>query len=203
MLEGAGYSQISGHAFIKQPQHDHIHRSDVWGGGDLLATGVGSYSYLNDSVFQNTSDWDSYVNLIKAGQSPVKRWIRLNSRQVMAREVVLGLKLFKLDRLAFRTRHGFDVLDLWGPQVASLEADGLLDVNRDAITVTRRGRIYIDIVCSVFYLPEHTEHAFHRFATEQELAEAAALKLNAAQPANGDGKHFSPLPVLAELALAR
>jgi len=76
----------------------------------------------------------------------------------------------------------------------------LLDVTDDAICVTRRGRIYIDIICSVFYLPEHTEYAFHRFATEQELAEAAALKVNAA---NGNGKGYSALPMLGELAAAR
>ena len=199
MLEGAGYIQISGHAFIKRLEHDHIHRSDVWGGGDLLATGVGSYSYLNDCVFQNTSQWEAYVERASAGRSPVERWIRLNSRQVMAREVVLALKLLKVDRTAFRKRHGFDVLDIWGPQVEMLAADGLLDVTDEAIAVTRRGSIYIDILCSVFYLPEHTEYAFHRFATEQELAEAAALKVNGA----GNGKHFSPLPLVGELALAR
>ena len=42
----------------------------------------------------------------------------------------------------------------------------------DALTITRKARAYVDIVCSVFYLPEHSSYKFHRFATEQELTRA-------------------------------
>jgi hypothetical protein len=85
--------------------------------------------------------------------------------------------MLRLDRGVFRHRHGLDVLDLWGPQVEALRTDGLLEVTDEAITMTRRARSYVDVVCSVFYLAEHSEWKFHRFATEDELSLASVLDL--------------------------
>jgi oxygen-independent coproporphyrinogen-3 oxidase len=196
MLEGAGYTQVTGHAFVKRPEHDHIQRAETWGGGELLGMGVSSYSFLNDCVFQNTSNWDEYVARAGSGQSPVLRALRLNNRQLMAREIILGLKLFRLDRHTFSQRHGFDVLDLYGPQVGALAADGLLEVTQEAISVTRRARPFVDIICSVFYQPEFAAHRFHRFATEDELARTTILQAGNIGP-------FStrPWPLAPELAV--
>jgi len=178
-LEGAGYIQTTGHSFVRELKHDHVQRTDIWGGaGDLLGMGVSSYSYLNDTVFQNTSDWGTYVGKVMAGESPVGRGLRLNSRQQMARELILGLKTLRFDRTAFEGRHGFDVMDLWAPQVEQLQKDGLLDVSDDALTITRKARAYVDMVCSVFYLPEHAEFKFHRFATEDQLTRAASTTID-------------------------
>jgi len=177
MLEGAGYTQVTGHAFIKRPEHNHVERDIMWGGEDFIATGLSSYSYLNDTVFQNTASWDKYVAAAGSGKSPVEKLVKLNSRQRMARDVVLGLKTLHFDRPAFRKRHGFDVLDLYGPQVEVLVENGLLEVHDEEITVTRRGRVYVEIIGSMFYLPEHSSLAFHRFATEDELTRTGVLQV--------------------------
>jgi oxygen-independent coproporphyrinogen-3 oxidase len=174
-LEAAGYTQVKGHAFVKRPEHIHTHRVDAWSGGDVLGMGVGSYSYLNDCVFQNSSSWDDYVAKASAGVSPVERRLRLNTQQVMTREIILGLKLFRVDRIAFRQRHGFDAVELNRAQVDALVADGLLEVTDEAIILTRKGYAYVDVICSRFYLPEHVPQAFVRFATEAELTQAAVL----------------------------
>jgi len=180
-LETAGYTQTTGHSFVRRLEDDHVQRNQLWGAaGELLGMGVSSYSYLNGTVFQNTSDWGTYVGKVMNGETPVGRGLRLNSRQRMARELILGLKMLRLDRGAFRERHGFDVLDFWRPQVEALQADGLLEVTDKAISLTRKARPYVDVVCSVFYLPEHAEWKFHRFATEDELTRAASLDLGQA-----------------------
>jgi oxygen-independent coproporphyrinogen III oxidase len=173
-LERAGYSQVTGHAFIKRPEHNHVQRTDLWGrGGELLGMGVSSYSYLNGCMFQNTSLWDAYVAQASAGKSAVGRSLRLTSREKMAREVIMGLKCLEVDRKGFRQRHGFDVLELYKPQIEALVDDHLLAVTEDTIAVSRRGRAYVDIIGSVFYLPQHADLRFHRFATEEELGQAA------------------------------
>jgi oxygen-independent coproporphyrinogen-3 oxidase len=197
-LEGAGYTQTTGHSFVRDLGHDHVQRNSIWGAaGELLGMGVSSYSYMNGTVFQNTSDWGSYVGKITHGESAVGRGLRLNSRQRMAREVILGLKMLSLDRRVFRHRHGLDVLDLWGPQVEALRSDGLLEVTDEAITLTRRARAYVDVVCSVFYLAEHSEWKFHRFATEDELSQAADLAL----PELAAGHSIRTWPLLEQIAI--
>jgi oxygen-independent coproporphyrinogen-3 oxidase len=179
-LEAAGYTQVSGHAFILKPEHNHWHRVDMWSTGELLGMGVSSFSYMNGTVFQNSSKWDEYVGAAGAGLSAVKRSVRLSSRGIMAREVVLGLKLFKIDRASFLRRHGFDVLELYGPRIAQLEAEGLMTVSAQAIELTRHARDYSDMICALFYLPEHSEKRFARFATEDELEESSVLTVAAA-----------------------
>jgi oxygen-independent coproporphyrinogen III oxidase len=200
-LEQAGYMQTSGHSFVKRAEDEHVQRVEMWGkAGELLGMGVSAYSYMNDTVLQNTSDWGTYVGKVTNGQSPVGRGLRLNSRQKMARELILGFKLLSVDRRTFRHRHGFDVLELWGPQVEALVNDGILEVTDQAITLTRKARPYVDVVCSVFYLSEHSEWKFHRFATEDDLAQAAILDLGDAS-INGSISHKFPLS--DELLLTR
>jgi oxygen-independent coproporphyrinogen-3 oxidase len=193
MLEGAGYSQACGHAFIKEPKHDHLERIIMWSGEDFIATGVSSYSYLDGTLMQNVADWDRYVELAGSGKSAVNRWLRLTSRQRMARDVVLGMKLLRFDRERFRRRHGFDVLDLYEPQVEVLVNNGLLEVSDEALTVTRRGRIYAEMLGSLFYLPEHADLAFHRFANEDELVATGALEIDQNPPRLT--RHLDLIPV--------
>jgi putative oxygen-independent coproporphyrinogen III oxidase len=176
-LEAAGYTQVAGHAFILKPEHNHWHRVDMWSTGELLGMGVSSFSYLNGCVFQNSSKWDEYVGAATAGRSAVKRSVRLNSKGIMAREVVLGFKLFRIDRAMFQRRHGFDPVELYRARIDQLEREGLVVVNDDAIELTRRGRDYVDLICALFYLPEHTEKRFARFATEEELEDTSVLEI--------------------------
>lgn len=179
-LEGAGYTQVAGHAFILKPEHNHWHRVDMWSTGELLGMGVSSFSYMNGTVFQNSSKWDEYVAAAREGRGAVKRSVKLTSRGIMAREMVLGLKLFKVDRPAFKERHGFDIVELYGPRLTQLEEEGLLEVREDAIELTSRGRLYSDMICALFYLPEHNDKRFARFATEDELEESSVLTIAAA-----------------------
>jgi putative oxygen-independent coproporphyrinogen III oxidase len=181
-LESAGYSQAAGHAFILKPEHNHWHRVDMWSTGELLGMGVSSFSYFNGTVFQNSSKWDEYVGAAREGRSAVKRSIRLSSRGVMAREVVLGLKLHRLERAPFRARHGFDFVELYGTRFQELEREGLLTISDDAVELTRRGRDYDNMICALFYLPEHSDKRFARFATEDELEDSSVMSVARAVP---------------------
>jgi oxygen-independent coproporphyrinogen-3 oxidase len=164
----------------------------LWGeAGELLGMGVSSYSYLNGTVFQNTSDWGTYVGKLTNGESAVSRGLRLNYRQRVAREFILGLKLLRVERGAFRRRTGFDPLELWQSQVDALQREGILEVTNEAIALTQKARPYVDVVCSVFYLPEHAEWKFHRFATEDELAKAALLQVSEIPKIMANG-HLQP-----------
>jgi len=194
-LEGAGYTQVAGHAFILKPEHNHVQRGDNWSTGELLGMGVSSFSYLNGVVFQNSSKWDEYVGNASAGRSAVKRSVRLSSKGIMGREMVLGLKLFRVDRVAFQARHGFDPTDLYGPRISQLEREGLLHVTPEAIELTRRARDYVDIICAVFYLPEHQDKRFARFATEDELEDSSVLDI-AAAPITLSASMLTPQPAV-------
>ncbi|HYK97833.1 MAG TPA: coproporphyrinogen-III oxidase family protein [Candidatus Acidoferrales bacterium] len=196
-LEGAGYTMVAGHAFIRKPEFNHWHRVDMWSTGELLGMGVSSFSYVNGTVFQNSSKWDEYVGAAREGRSAVKRSVRLSSRGVMAREVVLGLKLFRVERAPFRERHGFDVVDLYKERIDQLVNDGLMVVTDEAIELTSRARDYSDMICALFYLPEHNDKRFARFATEDELEESTVMEVATAPISIGSLTATLPSPSAA------
>jgi oxygen-independent coproporphyrinogen-3 oxidase len=174
-LSEAGYYQVTGHAFIKAPEHDHTQRADLWHGGEMLGVGVSSYSYMNGCLFQNSSHWDTYVERASNRKSAVDRWLRLNTHQRMARDVVLGFKCLSIDRAWFGERHGFDVLDLFGPQIEALVEDGLMKVDDLTISLTAAARPFVEQLCSIFFLEDYAHLRFNRFATEDELAQAEIM----------------------------
>jgi len=169
-LEAGGYAQMTGHAFVRRPEHRHTQIADLWSrGGEMLGTGVSAYSFYNGCLFQNTADWHEYVRRSASGESAVGRGRRLSSRERMAREMVLGLKFLRLDREGYRARHGFDPGDLYPRELEWLERRGLLEVTDDALELTRTARPFVEAICSLFYLPHHADQRFSRFADDERL----------------------------------
>ena len=64
----------------------------------------------------------------------------------MTRDVILGMKLIRFDRRAFKKRHGIDLLRLCEPTLARLRQDDFITVDDEAITLTEKGILYGDYV---------------------------------------------------------
>jgi hypothetical protein len=70
----------------------------------------------------------------------------------MTRDVILGMKLVKFDRRAFRTKYGIDLLKLVGAEIGRLEEEGFLTVKDDAIVLSSKGILYGDYVGRILAL---------------------------------------------------
>src|SRR5204863_9822378 len=66
--------------------------------------------------------------------------------------LILGMKLVRFDRRAFRARHGLDVMRLCGPAIRKLEGEGFLTVDDDALVLSRKGILYGDYVGRILAL---------------------------------------------------
>jgi putative oxygen-independent coproporphyrinogen III oxidase len=182
-LEAAGYTQLTGHAFARRPEHRHTQIAHLWTrAGEMLGTGVSAYSFYNGCLFQNTADWDEYVSRSARGESAIGRGRRLTSRERMARDMVLGLKFLRLDRRIFRARHGFDPSDLYPTELSWLERRGLLEVTDDVLALTRLARPFVETICSLFYLPHHADQRFARFANDEQLASSELANVVGTRP---------------------
>jgi oxygen-independent coproporphyrinogen-3 oxidase len=143
-LEAAGYKPVNFFTFTKGGNHMQRHISNRWRGDDIYAMGVSAFGSLGSFSVQNTSDLAKYTEMVEAGELPIARGYHLGAKDLMARDVVLGMKLIHFDRQAFQQRYGFDLVRLCARTIDELVAGDFITVSDTHISLTRKGILWGD-----------------------------------------------------------
>lgn len=152
----AGYEISSGYTLVKDKAKTRfVYRDGLWHGADLLGTGVASFGHVNGVHMQNVDDWDRYLARLAEGRLPLHRALPVSARELLIRELVLQLKTGRVEPSYFRTKFGTDIVDLYGPVFARLQAAGDLDYSSQEVKLTRQGLLQVDRLLPEFFLPEH------------------------------------------------
>jgi oxygen-independent coproporphyrinogen-3 oxidase len=147
-----GYAISSGYTLVRDPARVHFrYRDMLWEGSDLVALGVASFGHLSGVHYQNATHWDDYLGAVEAGRLPIARGLVPSPRELLLREVVLGLKRGSLDVGRLATKYGIDPLVEWGAVWESLAADGWLEAVRPRPVLTRAGLLRIDALLHRFF----------------------------------------------------
>jgi oxygen-independent coproporphyrinogen-3 oxidase len=166
-FEQAGYEVSSAYTVVKKtavkkrPREGRsrfpgrfLYRDALWHGGDLLGTGVASFSHLQGLHFQNEAGWLPYLEGVESGRLPIARAFAAGPDDLLRRELILQLKLGRVETEPFRRRFGVDVLERFAPAFDRLAAAGMLAVRRDgggAIELTREGLLRVDTLLPELY----------------------------------------------------
>jgi oxygen-independent coproporphyrinogen-3 oxidase len=157
-FEAAGYEVSSAYTVVKKRPADgrsrFLYRDALWHGGDLLGAGVASFSHLQGVHFQNESGWLPYLEAVESGRLPLARAFATGPDDRLRRELILQMKLGRVDAEPFRRRFGVDVLERFAPALGRLAAAGMLAVRRDgggAIELTREGLLRVDTLLPELY----------------------------------------------------
>jgi oxygen-independent coproporphyrinogen-3 oxidase len=145
-FERAGYKPVNFFTFTRGGGYVQRHITSRWQGGDVYAFGSSAFGSLGNWAYQNTIEFDRYAELIEQGQLPIFRGYVYTALELMTRDVILGMKLVRFDRRAFRMKYGIDLLKLAGPEIGRLEGDGFLTVKDDVIVLSGKGILYGDYV---------------------------------------------------------
>jgi oxygen-independent coproporphyrinogen-3 oxidase len=146
-----GYQQTTPNCFVREPRFEQIHQRNAWSSLPLIGLGNSAYSFVNNCVTQNVRATESYVGRLFAGRTPLEIGTRLNSRDLVVRYLILRLKQLHVNRQDFRERFGFEIEDVFRPQIQRLVEMGFLESSETAISLTLSGIIYVDDVCRSFY----------------------------------------------------
>lgn len=119
---------------------------NIWQGMDFYGFGVSAFGCLGGSMLQNTTDIEKYSAIIESGELPLARGYNLTCLDRMVREVLLGMKLLRLDVDKFKKRYGFNLKTLCASILRELELDGFISVSDNAIELTSKGILYGDFV---------------------------------------------------------
>ena len=161
---------LEGDSMVKAQQEGTLQRNfqgySTHADTDLVAIGVSSIASIGDSYSQNSSDMETYRELLQSGQLPVVRGIQLKDEDRLRKQVINQLIChFRLDFTKIEqqwdirfTKHFARELE----QLQGMVADDLVEIDDEGIRVKPRGRLLIRNVCMVF--DEYLRHTVVQFS---------------------------------------
>ena len=148
----AGYEISSAYTVVKKGSPvNFVYRDAVWHGCDMIGAGVASFSHLGSVHFQNVSAWNEYMRLISLNQLPLDRAFPTMPKEQLIREMILQLKLGKIETDYFRKKFGANISKLFSSTYKKLRDEGMLTFTSDEITLTRKGLLQVDQLLPEFY----------------------------------------------------
>jgi oxygen-independent coproporphyrinogen-3 oxidase len=154
-FEEAGYRISSAYTLVRDPGASFVYRDALWHGADMLGTGVASFSHVGGVHFQNLDQDRDYLARLEAGELPLGRALRATPRQLLIRELVLQLKLGRLEPGYFLRKFGSDILVEFAAVFDDLEREGFLEKREPALVLSRAGLLRVDALIPRFFEPEH------------------------------------------------
>ncbi len=121
---------------------------------DLLAFGITAIGKVGPTYSQNVRTLDEYYDRLDARALPVMRGIELSADDLVRRVVIQSLMChFEVAFEPVEVAHLIGFSEYFAPELAelaSLQEDGLVSIDDEAITVTPRGRLLVRNVAMVF-----------------------------------------------------
>lgn len=154
-FERAGYAVSSGYTLLRSGRsQDFVYRDSLWRGTDMIGTGVASFSHVAGMHFQNLDRWEEYLAACERGELPLARALQATPEQSLIRELILQLKLGRLEASYFREKFGVEILDRFAGAFAALAEEGLATVADGRVRLTRQGLLRVDALLPRFFEPQ-------------------------------------------------
>ena len=130
--------------FTKNGSYPQKHLAQRWMGEDTYGFGVSAFSSLEREYIQNSSNTDKYIEKIKNNELPIERGMQLSSMDLIARDIVLGMKSSKLNCQWIKHKHGVNLLSENNSILQKLIDNNFIIIENDYIQLTEKGVFYGD-----------------------------------------------------------
>jgi oxygen-independent coproporphyrinogen-3 oxidase len=121
---------------------------------DLVGLGASAIGMLGPTFYQNFRALPEYYQRLDQDELPIMRGFEMSPDDLVRRAVIQALMChFELCKESIETSWLIDFDAYFAPELAelaALEAEGLLELDRQWISVTPRGRLLIRAICMVF-----------------------------------------------------
>jgi oxygen-independent coproporphyrinogen-3 oxidase len=155
-LLAAGYHISSGNELVKDPVRDRfIYRDNLFRGSDIVCAGVSSFGQFQGVHYQNFDQLDDYFDAVEAGRLPIHRALRPTPHQLLIREFILQMKEGRVEAQPFRDKFNVDPLVEFAEPLANQAAKGYLNIQQDAVVLTRKGLLQVDSLLPEYFEPQH------------------------------------------------
>lgn len=164
-LTDAGYVYIGMDHFAK-PNDDlavaqrqgRLHRNfqgySTHAEAEMVSCGVSAISAVGSTYSQNEKTLEAYYERIEQGELPITRGTKLSVDDLLRRIIIQMLMCnFELSIRSLEQAHPITFANYFAKEIEKLrelEADGLLTLDSDWLTVTPKGRLLIRNICMIF-----------------------------------------------------
>ncbi|MEM7584167.1 MAG: coproporphyrinogen-III oxidase family protein [Acidobacteriota bacterium] len=165
-LQNAGYEISSAYTMLKRRSQDDsagrpkprfAYRDSLWHGADMLGTGIASFGHMRGFHLQNVASWNDYLEQVAADQLPLGRAFETTDGERLTRELILQMKLGRLDLSYFRRKFDVDPLERWQDTFRVLADREMLNLDDpEAVQLTTRGLLQVDTLLPAFYDPKYS-----------------------------------------------
>ena len=145
LLRQAGYEhyEISNYAL---PGFRSRHNQVYWQRGSYLGFGAGAHSFLTSPPaslrWNNPDSPEDYMQTLADGILPGEELSTVTKREAMAETLFLGLRMLEgVDPEQFREEFGVTLQEAYPAEFPGLLADGLLELQKGRVRLSRRGLI--------------------------------------------------------------
>jgi len=105
--------------------------------------------------YQNEGDVGPYLARVNKGELPIYRALKPTEEERMIRELILQMKLGRVQPEYFQNKFGVDVGARFAAPVDKLSSEGYLKAAPEVWQLSRNGLLQVDRLLPEFFLPEH------------------------------------------------
>jgi oxygen-independent coproporphyrinogen-3 oxidase len=143
LLRSFGYQQYEISNFCMSG-YECRHNVNYWDRGEYLGLGPGAWSFIGNKRWANIANVGQYVVRLREGITvqDKNRVEFVNKEQAALEKLFLGLrKTSGVDLATYSSLFGAGALDALIENIADLEHDGLVDIQKGALMLTSRGML--------------------------------------------------------------
>jgi oxygen-independent coproporphyrinogen III oxidase len=156
-----GYEVGSAYTMVKSKQNTKfVYRDSLWAGADLIGLGVSSFGHINGVHYQNKHNFDPYMESVQKNELPVFRGLTPTHEERLIREMILQLKKGEISQSYFNNKFDVDIYSKFSQQYKSLEDEGHMTRDGDAIKLNRAALLQVDGLIKRFYLEAHQNQRY-------------------------------------------
>jgi len=147
-LEGRGYTHYEVSNFARTGALISRHNHKYWDHTPYLGLGPAAHSFRGRRRWWNRRDLPRYISDLQAGRAPVDGQEELSQDQLRMEALYFGFRTKRgIHGPAFRERFGMDLLREEGAALRGLRDEGLIRLDGEVLTPTRRGLALADRLC--------------------------------------------------------
>lgn len=124
----------------------HRYIINLWKGEDCCAFGPSAFGMLGAYNYQDTLNLDTYLASLKEDKLPIARGYKLTTKDIMIKDLLLGMKLRSMSRIVFQEKHGYDFCRAIRGTVDELSDGNYIRVEDESVTLENKGILYGDYV---------------------------------------------------------
>jgi len=158
LLESAGYTVTSGYTAVKDADnYRFLYRDYLWQGADMLSLGVSSFGHFSGTHYQNEANIGPYMRRVEQNELPIYRALTMTGDEQLIRELILQMKLGRLNSNYFQKKFGVDIHARFARPLQQLEQAKMVELDLEGVSLTRDGLLQVDSFLPAFFLPQHQD----------------------------------------------